>query len=90
MNQNNSEREVYTAAQIYQKLMDAGITKASGNITINFMGISTLIKEASAVGDLFQEWLGNWFDKNNIDVDGNIYTQEPKSLETSCHKSKIV
>lgn len=77
MNQKNSNKEVCTAAQIHQKLIDAGIKKASGNININFMGISTLVKEASAVGDLFQEWLGSWFDENNIDVDGNIYTQEP-------------
>ena len=77
MNQKNVNKEVCTADRIYQKLIDKGIKKANGKITIDFMGISTLVKETSAVGDLFQEWLGSWFDKNNIDVDGNIYTQEP-------------
>lgn len=72
-----NQKEICTAAQIYQKLIDADIKKASGKITIEFMEIETLVKEANGIGDLFQEWLGIWLKENNIDVNGNIYTQEP-------------
>ena len=77
MNPKKPNKEVCTAAQIYQKLINAEIKKAEGKITIDFMGISTVVKEANAIGDLFQEWLGSWFEKNNVDVNSNIYTQEP-------------
>ena len=77
MKHNNFNKQVCTASQIYQKLIDAKIRKANGKITIEFMGIETLVKEANEIGDLFQEWLGIWFENNNINVDGNIYTQEP-------------
>ena len=36
MNQDSSHKEVCTAAQIYQKLIDAGIKKASGKIKNNY------------------------------------------------------
>ena len=76
MSRNNIDKQVCTASQIYQKLIDTEIKKASGKITIKFMEIETLVKEANGIGDLFQEWLGVWLDNNNIDVESNIYTQE--------------
>ncbi|BAZ44924.1 hypothetical protein NIES4102_19410 [Chondrocystis sp. NIES-4102] len=69
-------QEVYSAVEIYQKLIDAGIKEAKGKITIEFMGVSTLVREANAIGDLFQEWLKSWFDENKIYVNANIYTQQ--------------
>ena len=71
MSRNNIDKQVCTASQIYQKLIDTEIKKASGKITIKFMEIETLVKEANGIGALFQEWLGVWLERNNIDVESN-------------------
>ncbi len=50
----------FTAGEIYRLLIERKITESTGNIQFNFLNVSVQIKEKSAIGDLFQEWLANW------------------------------
>lgn len=52
--------------QIYQKLINAGIKTSTGNITIHYLNVSANVNNKDAVGDLLQEWLGEWFKANQI------------------------
>jgi type II restriction enzyme len=66
----------YSANKIYNKLLSQKIKQAKGDITFSFLNVTTKINEKSAIGDLFQEWLSVWFQKNNIDYRRKSNTQE--------------
>lgn len=65
-----------TANEIYQRLIEKKITESLGNIQFNFLDISVRIKEKSAIGDLFQEWLANWMNSEDIEYRTSSNTQE--------------
>lgn len=65
-----------TAEQIYEMLINNGITGSFGNIKFNFLNVSVNIQEKSAIGDLFQEWFAQWLKINNISYRTSANTQE--------------
>ena len=66
----------FTAGEIYRLLIERKITESTGNIQFNFLNVSVQIKEKSAIGDLFQEWLANWMKSECISYRTPSNTQE--------------
>ena len=67
---------MFTANDIYQRLIEKEITENTGSIQFNFLDVSVQIKEKSAIGDLFQEWLANWMKLEGIAYRTPNNTQE--------------
>lgn len=65
-----------SAQDIYNLLKTQHIENFEGDVTLNLMGISVKLKDKSAIGYIFQEWLASWFTKNNIDFEVNSNSQE--------------
>lgn len=63
------------AETILKKLMQQNIMGTQGDITFDFLGVSINIKEKSAFGDLFQEWLAQWLTQQEIFFDTPDDTQ---------------
>lgn len=61
------------ANQIYQKLLDENILEVSGKITFNLLDVDVEITTRDVIGNILQNWLEEYFKKNNIefDVPGN-------------------
>ena len=67
-----------TAQEVFDRLNSQdSITQQSGEITFKFGGISFAIKQRDVVGNIIQEWVKNYFLKNNIAFDENENTQMP-------------
>lgn len=65
-----------TAEQLYKKLVeDYKIIGETGSITFTVKDLSILIKTKDTVGNLLQEWLKAWFQKENIDFEENTNSQ---------------
>lgn len=64
------------SADIYNKLISQNIDTHEGKTIITFMGISTVIHEPNAMGDLLQSWLADWLTENNFDFRVKTNTQE--------------
>ena len=62
--------------QIYNLLIQNKITQSQGKINFEFLDVSVNIKEKSAIGDLFQEWLAQWMESNQIEYRTSANTQE--------------
>ena len=62
--------------QIYDLLIEQKITESKGIINFSFLDVSVNIKEKSAIGDLFQEWLAQWMTSNQIEYRTHSNTQE--------------
>jgi type II restriction enzyme len=67
---------VHKASQILQILVNDKIKDSTGNIIFNFLGTSVNINEKSAIGDLFQEWLAEYFRHKKIYFRTKNNTQE--------------
>lgn len=65
-----------TAEQLYKKLVeDYKLIGETGNIKFTVKDLSILIKTKDSVGNLLQEWLKAWFQKENIDFEENTNSQ---------------
>lgn len=67
-----------TANQIYDKLINEDkILEQQGQITFHFGDINITITQKDVVGNIIQEWLQGWLDKNNIEYAPSANTQMP-------------
>ena len=67
-----------TAKQIYEKLLtEDKILEMDGQIKFFFGGIDIVVKQRDVVGNIIQEWLKGWLDKNNIEYNINKNSQMP-------------
>ena len=67
-----------TAQQIYDKMIkDDKILQAEGRISFNFADINITVKQKDVVGNIIQEWVQGWLDKNNIEYALNDNSQMP-------------
>jgi hypothetical protein len=55
-----------TAEEIIQLLEESGIYQAIGNITMNLNNTSVIIKQNDTVGNILQEWLGQFLLERDI------------------------
>ncbi len=55
-----------TAEELVNELLQSGIYDAEGRITMELNGTSVEIKENDTVGNILQEWLGQWLKDNDI------------------------
>lgn len=51
---------------LLKKLKEAGIVGAEGGISLSILNVKVDISDKSAIGNLLQEWLGQWMTINNI------------------------
>lgn len=67
-----------TAQEIYDKLISEDkILELTGQIQFCFGEVSIIVKQKDVVGNIIQEWLQGWFDKNNIEYAPSKNTQMP-------------
>ena len=66
------------AQQIYDKLINEDrILEIEGRITFYFGNINIIVKQRDVVGNIVQEWVQGWLDKNNIEYAPCENTQMP-------------
>lgn len=58
--------EILNATTLYEKLGKAGILNAPGHATFELLNVKRILNDKSAVGLIFQEWLGEWMKENGI------------------------
>lgn len=67
-----------TAQQVYDRLINQDkILELEGNIKFYFGDISIIVKQKDVVGNIIQEWLQGWLDKNDIEYAPSENTQMP-------------
>ena len=67
-----------TVEDIYNKLVnDDKILTKKGRITFNLGDIDIVVKQRDVVGNIMQEWVEGWLQKNGIDYALNDNTQMP-------------
>lgn len=72
-----AEKKKVTAKEIYDLLLNSfKIKEQIGNIEIILGGISAKYRGKDAIGDLLQEWLGEWLKQNNLYFRTRANTQD--------------
>lgn len=67
-----------TVDEIYHKLInDDKILTSNGLITFSLGDINIIVKQKDVVGNIMQEWVEGWLEKNNIEYALNDNTQMP-------------
>lgn len=67
-----------TAEQIYNKLVrEDRILEIEGRITFDFGDVNIIVKQKDVVGNIIQEWVQGWLDKNDIEYAPSENTQMP-------------
>lgn len=67
-----------TAQQVYDKLINGDrIRSIQGQIKFSFGNIDITVRQKDVVGNIIQEWLQGWLDKNGIDYAPSMNTQMP-------------
>ncbi|MFI3269132.1 MAG: NgoBV family restriction endonuclease [Rikenellaceae bacterium] len=67
-----------SAQQVFDKLVtEYDILNLKGQIRFHIGDVSIIVKQKDVVGNLIQEWLMGWFDKNNIEFSLNDNSQMP-------------
>lgn len=67
-----------TAKDIYDRLLtEDKILEVEGRITFYFGGVDIIVKQKDVVGNIIQEWLQGWLEKNNIEYAPSENTQMP-------------
>lgn len=62
-----ADKRKVNAEEIFRELVDIfKIKDRIGKVEINIGGVRAKYNGRDAIGDLLQEWLKNWFDKNNF------------------------
>lgn len=67
----NSQR----ATDLYNILKSKGIVDAEGTIRLELLGAEVSVNDKSAIGNLIQEWLGQWMALNGVYFRPNVNTQ---------------
>lgn len=62
--------------KVYDKLMETGIIRATGEIVFEMQNIKTIVRDSSVVGNVMQDWLKSFLDTHNIDYRLKTNTQE--------------
>lgn len=66
------------AQEVFAQLMaDKNNLKFSGKIEFSMGGVNITVYQRDVIGNILQEWLAGWMDKNNIDYVPNPNTQMP-------------
>lgn len=64
-----------TAQEFYRKLTDEfHLKEAQGTIRFNLRALDITIKQNSTVGNIIEEWLANWAEREGIDCIHNKKT----------------
>lgn len=67
-----------TAMEVYNKLINEDkILETEGQIRFSFGDVDIIVKQKDVVGNIIQEWLQGWLDKNGIDYFPSENTQMP-------------
>ncbi len=67
-----------TAQQIYNKLINEDrILDIEGRITFDFGDVNIIVKQKDVVGNIIQEWVQGWLEKNEIEYAPSENTQMP-------------
>lgn len=67
-----------TAQEIYDKLINEDcILEIEGRITFEFGNVNIVVKQKDVVGNIIQEWVRGWLDKNDIAYAPSENTQMP-------------
>lgn len=67
-----------TAQQVYNKLIyEDRILELQGQIRFFFGDVDIIVKQKDVVGNIIQEWLQGWLDKNGIEYAPSENTQMP-------------
>ncbi|MBQ4556630.1 MAG: NgoBV family restriction endonuclease [Clostridia bacterium] len=70
-----------TAQQVYDKLINEDrILEIEGRITFDFGDVNIIVKQKDVVGNIIQEWLQGWLEKNGIDYAPSENTQMPPDI----------
>ena len=70
-----------TPEELFEKLNnDFQITNQTGNIQFNLGDVNIVVKRRDVVGNIMQEWLEGWLQKNAIDYSANPNTQLPPDI----------
>lgn len=78
-----------TAKEIFEKLLNEDkILEMQGQIKFFFGGVNITVKQKDVVGNIIQEWLQGWFDKNKIFYSVNKNSQMPPDFFLSEDKTK--
>ena len=78
-----------TAQEIFEKLLNEDkILSMSGKIEFFFGGVNIVVKQKDIVGNMIQEWLQGWLDKNKIFYSVNPNSQMPPDFFLSEDKTK--
>ena len=78
-----------TAQEIFEKLLNEDkILSMSGKIEFFFGGVNIIVKQKDIVGNVIQEWLQGWLDKNKIFYSVNKNSQMPPDFFLSEDKTK--
>ena len=82
-----------TAEQVYEKLInDDKILTSKGRITFKLADIDIIVKQKDVVGNIMQEWVQEWLEKNNVEYAPNDNTQMPPDfyLDPSDRKRSLL
>ena len=63
------------AQQLFDRLIQAGLRGAQGSIACSLLGSQFQVIRKSSIGDILQEWLGQWMTDQGIDYRENQNTQ---------------
>ena len=78
-----------TAQEIFEKLLNEDkILSMNGKIEFFFGGVNIIVKQKDIVGNVIQEWLQGWLDKNKIFYSVNKNSQMPPDFFLSEDKTK--
>lgn len=67
-----------TAKEIYDRLINKDkILEIEGRITFDFGSVNITVKQRDVVGNIIQEWVQGWLDKNEIDYAPSENSQMP-------------
>lgn len=65
-----------SAVRLFEKLNESGIVGATGTTHFELHGIKTLVQDNSVIGNVIQEWLGEFMKLHNINYTVPDNTQE--------------
>ena len=67
-----------SAQQVFNKLMlEDKILEEEGQIKFHFANVDIIVKQKDVVGNIIQEWLQGWLNKNGIEYAPNENSQMP-------------
>lgn len=76
------------ATALFKKLKKEGIVGAEGSINLDLLDVEVNISDKSAVGNLLQEWLGQWMSINEVYHRSNENSQMPPDFYLSKNNEK--